>query len=99
MRIWIHLSFYFLTPMKKQLLAMIFPLNGQKQLSIGRTWHADVRVTPVASIAVQLVQCEVTPALAGFTSSAALKSIAAKLPSKRNFLFIGFLFLPFFRGP
>jgi hypothetical protein len=90
---------YFLTPMNWQLLAMIFPLNGQKQLSIGRTWHADVMATPVASTAVQLVQCEVTPALAGFTSSAALKSIAAKLPSKRNFLFIEFSLSALFRGP
>jgi len=64
------------------------PVNGQKQLSIGLTWQVEVTVAPVLSIAVQPVQCDVTLASAGMTSSAALKSIAPKLPSKSIFFFM-----------
>jgi hypothetical protein len=74
--------------MNWQLLEMILPVNGQKQESTGRTWQVAVTVAPVLSTAVQLVQWEVIPPLAGIASIAALKSIATMLPVKRTFFFI-----------
>lgn len=66
---------------------MILPLNGQKQASTGRTWQTAVTLTPLLSIAVQCVQCDPIAALAGTTSSAALKSMAPRLPNKSIFFF------------
>ncbi|HEV3037826.1 MAG TPA: hypothetical protein VHA33_08580, partial [Candidatus Angelobacter sp.] len=72
---------------KEQLLEMICPDRGQTQESIGRTWHFAVTL-PVAVIAVQLVQREVTLALAGASRSITLKSMAPRLPNTRDFVFI-----------
>jgi hypothetical protein len=66
---------------------MIFPLNGQKQLSTGATWQVEVTAFPLLSSAVQLVQCEVTLALAGLISNARLKITAQRLTRKSTFLF------------
>lgn len=67
---------------------MILPLNGQKQASTGATWQVEVMAFPLLSTAVQLVQCEVTIALAGLISKATLRITAQKLISKSAFLFI-----------
>lgn len=74
---------------------MICPVKGQLQASIGATWQVDVTVFPVLSIAVQLVQWEVTLALAGVISSAALRMRATKLTSKRIVLFFTVTVLSF----
>jgi hypothetical protein len=66
---------------------MILPLKGQEQLSIGATWQVEVTAFPLLSTAVQLVQCEVTLALAGLISKARLKITAQRLISKSTFLF------------
>lgn len=67
----------------------ILPVNGQKQASIGATWQPDVTRFPAPSMAVQLVQCEVTLALAGAITSDKLISSAAILPQiKVIFFFI-----------
>ncbi|HEX3586244.1 MAG TPA: hypothetical protein VH024_09615 [Candidatus Angelobacter sp.] len=72
---------------RKQLFWMILPLKGQEQLSIGATWQVEVTAFPLLSTAVQLVQCEVTLALAGLISKARLKITAQRLISKSTFLF------------
>jgi len=71
--------------MKKQLF-VVGLLNGQKQPSTPVGLQAET-ITKVPSSFVQSVQWEVMSALAGITSSPALKSIAAKLPSKSIFFF------------
>lgn len=79
--------YWIFDPIKEQLLEMIVPDNGQTQASTGWTWHFAVTL-PLEVIAVQLVQCEVTPALAGANRSITLKSMAPELPSRRSFFFI-----------
>lgn len=79
-----------------QLLAMIWPVNGQEQLSLNPILQVDVTFCPLPSIAVQLVQCDVTVALAGAINKAALRSIAPTLPKKSTFSFtLRPPFLPF----
>lgn len=65
------------------------PLSGQKQASIGATLQVDVTWFPLASSPVQLVQWEVTLALAGLIKSARLQTRAAMVTSKSIFFFMG----------
>lgn len=86
-----RISFFFVyryclsAPTKKQLLENRGGVNGQKQPSTPVGLQADTSsAVPLISLE-QFVQCEATLALAGVISKAALKIIAAKLPSKSTF--------------
>jgi hypothetical protein len=82
---------YFFAPTNWQLSLMILPVNGQKQLSIGRTLQVEVTVWPVLSIAVQPEQWDNIPAFAGLISNVALSRIAARLPNNSIFFFLAFV--------
>jgi len=72
---------------RKQLFMMIRPVKGQLQASIGATWQPEVTVCPLLSTAVQLVQWEVTLALAGAMSNTTLSIRETRLTSKSIFFF------------
>jgi hypothetical protein len=80
--------------MKWQLLKVMFPVNGQAQPSIPTGRQAAV-IDILPSTLVQTVQWRVACAVTGVSNSAALNSVAPKLPNKSIFFFtLNSLFLP-----